>query len=153
MLLDLGCNVREPVISVALSHMKASNMRQWIDQDPEGDSALGFAARTNWLEGARILIDKRRQELGSTLSGVRMDRYATDPAVRSLLVREELRSMGVQRPDSEAGIALFAASLPGTPQHLSRQLPCRAPSGFGDSITRRPSCLQSRRRRPPSQAV
>ena len=112
-LLDLGCNVREPVISVALSHMKASNMRQWIDQDPEGDSALGFAARTNWLEGARILIDKRRQELGSTLSGVRMDRYATDPAVRSLLVREELRSMGVQRPDSEAGIALFAAIAAG----------------------------------------
>jgi ankyrin repeat protein len=108
-LLDLGCNVENSVEMTMLSQMRAANAKQWINQDPFLSSALGLAAKANWLEGLRIMFDKCGRDLGSFTSDARLDRYATEPAVRALLVHEELKQLPIRRPGSDAGIALFTA--------------------------------------------
>jgi ankyrin repeat protein len=108
-LLDLGCNALNAIEMTMFSKMKEANSRQWIAQDPNLNSAIGLAAKTNWLEGSRIILDKDWKDVGGILSDVRLDRYATDPAVRSLFVHAELTHLPIRSSAGDAGIALFTA--------------------------------------------
>jgi len=109
-LLELGCNSTSLIETTALTQMKAANFQQWVARDPYANSALGLAAKTNWLEGSRIMLDKDLKNIGSALSNARLDRYATEPAVRALFVHAELKHVPIRRGGGgDAGIALFTA--------------------------------------------